>query len=266
MRHKREPTLNDIYVEGDFDKRVLDKGYKYLGEHRPVYNVDTIDIPSSLLESLGLTDGNKQRVVALCMSACLPDDARACFMVDRDLDYALGKELKLFGLKYTKYCDLEGSFLSPEIVEELIVIAGRSKIPDWPTLHASIEQVVRSMFAVRLSVFEISPSIRLIDFTKCLSCAESSISLNVVDLVSRSCHVPGRVKILEKLNERIEQWTATLNKVDIRHCMRGHDYISTISWVIRKFKGQASVADAIEDILILLVPRVTSDLLEPMES
>jgi hypothetical protein len=88
-RHELEPELDDVYVEGNFDKEILERIFSKRGiENRVVYEIDTIEVPPSLVASHKLSDGNKQRVIALAreLSVIEGDCSYRC-LVDRDLDH-----------------------------------------------------------------------------------------------------------------------------------------------------------------------------------
>jgi len=65
-RYMLEPSLRDIYVEGDFDQDIAERCIRHTGQKdRIVYHIETVDISRELLEAEGLTNGNKQRLIAL---------------------------------------------------------------------------------------------------------------------------------------------------------------------------------------------------------
>lgn len=66
MRYELEPALHDVYVEGQFDQDVISTCLREHGEYeRTVYSIDSIEVPIGILAAHHLTDGNKQRVLAL---------------------------------------------------------------------------------------------------------------------------------------------------------------------------------------------------------
>ena len=88
-RYDLEPSLRDIFVEGKFDQDVLSNCLRG-PEHRDrmIYDIDSVDIPSELLGVHELTDGKKQRVIALARElAPLPSKCLYRCLVDRDLDH-----------------------------------------------------------------------------------------------------------------------------------------------------------------------------------
>jgi hypothetical protein len=79
-RYEVEPTLRDVYVEGDFDAALVSW---FLRHHRcdgvVVYTIDTVNVPKDQVISAGLEDGEKGRVICACqqLAAALGHGQRA---------------------------------------------------------------------------------------------------------------------------------------------------------------------------------------------
>lgn len=263
-RFKLEPQLDDIFVEGLTDKRILDRGFRYIGEHRAVYSVDGVDVPDDLVLAHELTLGNKQRLIALCCACDLPPDTSIKFLVDVDMDDALKRRRSLPGLSYTKYCDLEGVFFSPSMIEDLVVNAGKVSVSDWTQMFESMEVVVKKIFSIRIALYEIAPSAKLLSFSRCLSKSESEVELEVHDLIRRTCNFKGGHELYDSILERSQHWFDSFSCLDVRFSGRGHDYLTLLSWIIKQYGGSKQVADSLENILVLLVPQVVNDIIEPL--
>ncbi len=60
-----EPALNDIYVEGGYDQDLINHYFSSEGYlNKKAYSIEGVDISSEVLVKHGLTEGNKQRVIA----------------------------------------------------------------------------------------------------------------------------------------------------------------------------------------------------------
>mgnify|MGYP001373265796 CR=1 FL=1 len=65
-RYDLEPELFDIYVEGYFDRDIIDAClYGKTDINIAIYVIDSIDVGIDVLDKYGLTSGNKQRLIAL---------------------------------------------------------------------------------------------------------------------------------------------------------------------------------------------------------
>lgn len=263
-RFELEPTLDDVFVEGDRDKRLIDIAHTDRGRSRPVYPVSYIEIPFEILDSYGLTDGNRQRVIALCKVLSLPIGASACYLIDRDLDWHLNRELVFPRLSYTIHSDIEGAFLSSEILKEIVVNAGRAKVGNWQDLFDSIEGVVKAVFCVRLALEELELRVSLPDITKSIYKSSDKIIFDINDFVDKFASRGIGQDYIQKLKEMQTTWCETVSDKAARMAGNGHDYLQIVSWVIKKFGGSSKIADSLDDILALLVPRVADDILMPL--
>ncbi|MEJ1992315.1 MAG: hypothetical protein P8X50_11605 [Maritimibacter sp.] len=263
-RFRLEPTLDDVFVEGDRDKKLLDQAHKHKERNRPTYSISTIEIPAKLLADLGFTDGNRQRVLALCRTLGLPSECGVHFLIDADMDRQLNREISMPRLSYTCYTDVDGVFFSSSMLENLVINAGRASVDDWPTLFRSIEDVVRKIFCVRLAVEELALGVGLPSISKSLSKTKTELRFDLDAFVSKLSTQSVDPQGIQEVKDRAAKWDEKTSGVEARMAGRGHDYFEVLAWVIKKFGGKTGVADALEDIVVLLVPSVANDLLAPL--
>src|SRR5688500_9437013 len=92
-RYENEPTLRDVYVEGEFDSTVVSWFFQEHGcDEVVVYEIDTVDVPVDVLKKCALDEGQKGRVIATCKeleAAGCPTQSVAG-IVDRDCDALIG--------------------------------------------------------------------------------------------------------------------------------------------------------------------------------
>ncbi len=260
-RYKLEPTLDDVYVEGRFDKQLLDKAFKELKIDRPVYEIDTIDITDEVIKKHGLTRGEKQEIIALCSELDLDDISKVRFLVDTDMDEHLNTVLAKSGLVYTNYCDLEGEFLSTDMVRELICDAGGVNCEDWDETFTSLEETVKSIFALRMALKELGHANAFPSISKSLVKSGQTVSVDIVSLSLRANFHPLSPNDVEK---RTGEKQSSFAELQARQAGRGHDYIQVMEWLIKKMNGNKGVAESLDRILILLAPRVAANIVKPL--
>lgn len=269
-RFQLEPSLDDVYVEGDGDKRLIDVAHSHRKHHRPVYSITTIDVGSEILAEQGLSEGNRQRVLALCRALNLPKESSVRFLVDADMDRHLGREMAVPCLSYTRYTDVEGVFLFKEMLENLTVNAGRAKFKEWDLFFSSVEEVVKRVFSVRLAVEEMKISNKIplqVNFPsviKSIIINGEILSFDAAGFINKLKSQGLSSDCVKEVGQSSLDWYDNICHQEGRMACRGHDYFEIISWVIRKFSGKPAVADSLEDIVILLVPEVADDLLAPL--
>lgn len=261
IRYKLEPGLDDVYVEGRSDKQLLDKAFKELKINRPVYEIDTVDITDEVLEKYGFTRGEKQEVIALCGELNIDDISDIRFLVDADMDKHLNTLLEKNGLVYTKYCDLEGAFLSNDMVRELVCDAGGVNCKDWDETFESVEETVKSIFALRLALKELGHATAFPSISKSLVKTGQTVSVDIVNLALRAnVHPLPQSDVEKKAGEKHSAFAG----LEARQAGRGHDYIQVVEWLIKKLNGNKGIAESLDKLLILLAPRVANNLVEPL--
>lgn len=267
VRHQFEPGLKDVYVEGVFDKEVLTSCFQANSRSDfIVYEVDGIEVPGDVLRKYGLTDGNKQRVIALAkeLSILEGDKSYRC-IVDKDLDSWLNAVESVPRLKWTEHASLELYFYTRRIVSDLLVSSGRARIADIDVFMDSLVLALKKIFAMRLADKNLDWKMEWVDPYKDLSISGSGLLLDYVAysarILSKNKHMAERTTF----DAETIKWEAMLVG-DPRSYIRGHDLVDLMAWSIKEFKGIKEVANSvtIERMLVLLSAAV-SEFLELIE-
>ncbi|MHC2478742.1 hypothetical protein [Rhizobium leguminosarum] len=256
-RYELEPTLKDMFVEGQFDKDILSCAYDNVSvERRAMYTADVVDIEDDVFVKHGLTRGNKQKLIVLCRElADVNQSENVRFIVDRDTDHWFGELEAGKGLLWTEYCDIETYFFEEDFVRELVVNAGKAKIEDWEKFYDSFRDTLKSLFSIRASGRESGYPLDYLDVDKFLSIKGGEIRFDSVIYIERTLHKSKFFKENKAIQLSAAQWHQKFNG-DPRLFCRGHDFVVLIAWSILKFKGTKALSDqVIERILVLLVPR-----------
>ena len=253
-RFEFEPSLDDVFVEGSFDRDILDHCLQKASSHRVVYEIDSVDVPCTVVASHQLTSGNKQRVIALARELQIVGN-QTCYvcLVDKDLDHWFGELEVTHGLKWTTYCSMELHFFTKEFLEDILLTTARAKIPDIDVLLESLSVVLQEMFVLRLVDRELGLKLDWIPIEKYITRTDGRIAFSestyVTAVLSKSNHM-GKLSAFTKAQKR---WSDKVDG-DPRDRVRGHDFIALVAWCLKKFKGQREFASeaAIERLLVLL--------------
>ncbi|WP_119396568.1 DUF4435 domain-containing protein [Pannonibacter phragmitetus] len=258
-RYELEPSLTDVFVEGQYDKDILVCAYAHSSvESRSIYTADVIEINEELFEKHNLTSGSKQKLIVLCRElAVVNSSENVRFIVDRDTDHWLGDLEIARGLVWTDFCDIESYFFEEVFVRDLIENAGKAKIGDWHTFYASFCETLKILFAIRIVDRNLKLYLSYITFDRFLSVDGGIVHFDFetyVDRVLNKSRLSGRKQdFLDGYNE----WIGKLQGEPRLFC-RGHDFILLIAWSILKFKGVKNFSDeVVARILVVLVPRDT---------
>ncbi|WP_137895259.1 hypothetical protein [Ramlibacter sp. 2FC] len=264
-RYDLEPQLADVFVEGSFDKEILSQVFNQSARRATFYEVDTVDVPPDLLRRHGLTSGNKQRLIALSKEfEALTSDASVVCLVDRDLDHWFGNISDTHRLRWTRFCCIESHFITREIVIDVALTTGASRIKQVDIFVISLFNVLKTLYAFRLADRELSLSLKWVALRKYLARDGDAVQLNTDKYVAATL---GANAALAKKQEFAGSWNTWLTKLDgdVRLSARGHDYTELLAWAIGEFNGHKAFGQqaAVERLLVLLarsVPTISNEL------
>ena len=256
-RYELEPSLTDVFVEGQYDKDILTCAYEHSAtERRALYTSDVLDVEAGLFEKHRLSNGNKQKLIILWRELSgVNTSGNVRFIVDRDVDHWVGALETNNGLVWTDFCDMESYFFEENFVKELVQTAGRAKISSWGDYYGSFCETLKMLFSLRIADRSLGLSLSFMDFGRLLTVKSGKIYFDFETYVERTLNKSNlAARRAETMKESLE-WCKKLSG-DQRLFCRGHDFVFLISWSILKFKGIKDFSDeAIARTLILLVPR-----------
>lgn len=258
MRYKLEPELDDLYVEGAFDKELLTYFLSSKGSTKTIYEIDTIDLPMEKLVRHGLSDGQKQRVICLALELKdLEGVLQYRCLVDKDLDHWLNNIMHIPRLKWTEFCTLELHLLTKPILETILKISCKAKIDDFDLYIKTLFNTLKKLYAMRLADRELEWKMTWIDYEKYLSFDGNQINFDDKKYMLALLLSNHKSKQLKNFEQLFSNWESKL-KGDIRNSVRGHDLTDLLSISVKKFKGLKSIStpEAIERLYILLAKDV----------
>ncbi len=260
LRYELEPTLNDVYVEGYFDKEVLTACFQHAQDSsRIVYTIDSVDVPEVVLRKYKLTEGNKQRVIALAQELGEVGNLKCRFLVDKDIDHWFEELVQSKGLMWTKYCSLELYFFTEALLEKLIVSVSRCKIGEWKDFVLSFCNSLVMLYSARLADRELNLKLTWIDIDKSLSLKNGMLLLDFDSYVSKVLNKNSKMADMKIFRDKAEEWYKRCRDADYKMAIRGHDFVKVLAWVIKNGRGNSALGseDAIERAFLLIA---TSDL------
>jgi hypothetical protein len=260
VRYELEPGLRDIYVEGSFDREVIIRCSDRCSDRIvTVYEIDSVDVPVSLLNEYGLTEGNKQRVIAL--SKVLSDIEANCLyrcLVDRDLDHWFGPLERIRGLVWTDHCAIELYFLTDELLRDIVIFAAKARIDNLAAFKASLIDALSLLYAVRLADRDLGWSMKWISCDKHLSAVDSRVEFDEREYIKRLLMANGRYLSKATFEESMQGWRNRFYG-DPRSHIRGHDFVEVLGWAIRAFRGSREFASTtvIQGVFVMHAARVS---------
>jgi hypothetical protein len=231
-RYKFEPTLHDIYVEGERDRLFLTAFFAHFkARDVGVYPISVVDVPSSMVKQLCIA-GNRGRVVALCLAIdaeISPDLANVLGLIDKDFDELFHDVPNSRLILLTDFSCLECYSLYDHSFNKFCLIyLGKYIEPDKLARMSEILVEVYLLRAAKRALAEEAPWIP--DFTRCCKMVDGNVCFDREGFIDRLLNVwAGRVN-RELLDVKVLELQTRLQG-DCRSGINGHDLVRLLSWV-----------------------------------
>lgn len=259
-RYSLEPELNDIFVEGQYDKEILSLVFANSPRRETFYEIDVVEVPSSLLNELNLTSGNKQRVIALAHKfEHLESTCKVRCLVDRDMDHWFDQAIETRRLKWSLFCSIESHFITKELIRDIVIITAGARVDDFDSLSESLLLTLRQLYSLRLADKSLDLNLRWLPTKKYFSRNEQRVIFDKERYVSAVLDCNSQRRRQSEFWKATEKWQDVF-QCDVRLAAHGHDYTKLLAWVIKEFRGHRSFDEdgAIERLFVLLSQKVPS--------
>jgi hypothetical protein len=221
------------------------------------YEIDSVEVPAELLIKHGLTEGNKQRVIALARELSgLPAKCSYRCLVDKDLDHWFGAIEATARLIWTEFSSIELHFFSDEILRDILITTAKCKINSWEKYNDSLIGILSDLYALRLADRELSWSLEWSPVEKCLSHKNGQIFFDVAVYVERLLIKNNKMGLHNQFETSVATWKKKLFG-DHRNYIRGHNFVELLAWSVRSFRGikEFSSQVAIQRLFVLFASR-----------
>jgi hypothetical protein len=265
-RYELEPGLEDVFVEGCFDKEIIESALP-TDTKKAIYEIDTVEIPFELLIRHQLTEGRKQRVIVLARELSnLPHQCSYICLADKDLDHWFGELESTERLRWTKYCSIEMHFFSRDLLENLLIKTCKARIQDFERFYSTVITVLSTLYALRLADKQLGFKLRWVPMEGDLTRIGDEVSLALEVSLDRLLQANGKN---QQRNQFTEIFTRYMNEFhgDFRDHIRGHDFVSVLAWAVTKYKGMREFAsEAAIQRLFILATRLSTDVAEEIRA
>jgi hypothetical protein len=238
-RYTLEPELSDYFLEGFFDKEILEK---FCTEQNIVnknfYPVNCIDVPKELLEKYSLTNGNKQRLIALATELSNIQPKSIVILIDKDLDPWINSVYEIENLEYTEYSCLEISLIDESLLREILLNIANCKIPNWNTFLSSFYQSLKIFNLIRLTSRKLFLHLKWIDPRKNLHIHQDLVIFEHLEYIKKLLiHNSKSSSSKEFIDTFGILLNENLNNMNFKYLVRGHDLIYLLAFVTKTMHG-----------------------------
>jgi hypothetical protein len=245
-RYDLVPDLQYVYVEGKYDKELLESAFSGGSRHkRAVYAIDSINVPSDVLTKHGLTSGNKQRVIALAeeLSAINHESCAYRCVVDKDTDHWLDAMRSVKRLIWTQFNEMMLSLADKDTIEHILVGLCRVQVNSFDVLFDSMSRILSCLYAMRLADKILETSLKWIQFYKLLSRDGDAIVFEYKEYVERLLNKNAKSAIKSEFTSEVTNFMKKFEG-DYRNSARDHDLVDVMVWVVVNYGGLGDMASA----------------------
>ncbi|WP_283647970.1 DUF4435 domain-containing protein [Hafnia paralvei] len=243
-RYFVEPNLFDVYVEGAFDQLAINSWCEKNSDKSIVpYDIDSVEIPYDVLAKYNLTEGKKQRVIALAKELASIDCNSYKCVVDRDLDHWFGELDNVPQLLWTDFSSLEMYFFSEQLIKRIMVDISGCKVKNWHEFYESFIFVLKQLYSIRLTSKNLNLDCSWCDTKKSLSIEQNRLIFDITGYISKNLIAVGLKGQCETFLGEHARWMAKMD-CDPRLCIRGHDFVDLMANAIKEYKGLKSFQDS----------------------
>ena len=259
-----EPNIIDIFVEGPFDKAIIQFFLNEISIHNvSVYEIETIEIDDEELISLGRKANNRERAMLLSEkfdAAGINSNQLIC-IIDKDFCHFLGECVNTPQLLYTDFSCMEMYFFDDKIIKKFLTTFCYKN--DWPCdqLLESISKYIERIYLFRLINEALNWQMAMFDRVICISIKDWKIIFDEDEFIKRLLNKNQRNNEFDEFNSNILLHEKNLLE-DSRYQMHGHDFINIFSFFLKKKGVSKEIANITAVSRALILTLSTSFLLQ----
>jgi hypothetical protein len=206
--YELHPDFRDLYVEGQWDKRLIDWFLRDNGVRGVViYDIDSVDIPSEILGKYDLPEGKKQRVVALAceLQHSIVDHRQVTCVADKDYDTILDVAYSSPLLMMTDFSCQEMYFLNETSVDKFLALVVRSYPFDAWRLIGEIVPTLQELHLMRAANLSLKLYMQWLPFNKCCEYRSHSLYFNRDEFIRRYLSKNGKLELKDEFVRELER-------------------------------------------------------------
>jgi len=243
--YELEPSLRDVYVEGETDEAFFDWFFSHVGTSKvEVKGIRSVDVPAEAVARYDCEVSNRGRLITLAheLEKELGSGAlNVTCVVDADFDLVLEKSYHCALLLLTDYSSLELYSFTTSTLSKLLKVV----VMGFPQSGAAVITAIRvpliEAFALRMTNKVLGWNMPWQPIEKCCEVAGSVVKFDTKKYISRYLQAAGRFGDRQQFQEALGRSRGML-KGDERRFIHGHDFVDMLVWYLRQHKGFRSVS------------------------
>lgn len=250
-RYSLEPSLVEIYVEGELDKKVLTWFIKESGSKQNIKIItpECIDVPDTLLQHYFLNIGsNRSRVIAIAkeLYAKAPK-ARILCIADKDYDEYLSHpkhgEKKFV---FTDYNSMDLYWLTPKIWEKIMMLSFGFSEEKSSLIFEKIIGILKKIFLLRLANESLKLGITFSDFceNKYINIDNDTFDFNLKKYLENNLKTNRKMAFFKDVQNEMAKFSHKLSSSLEANNIRGHDFYDLLHFYLKKKKTHIKINDS----------------------
>jgi Protein of unknown function (DUF4435) len=245
-RHSLNPDFCDVYVEGTTDRGLLERFFEESGRiDVAVYEIDTIEIPSSVVRDFDLENNNRGRVIALArlLYEKFGTVPQVTGVVDADLGYALDEYESCPLVLMTDYTSMEMYFFDTTSLKRFIRCGCPSVRITAEALLQTITPILEKLFIARIVNRVLDWRLKAVSLSKSCEFAKDPlrITLDWNHYLKRYLGKNNRLRQAADFAKVFKKWEKKMSSIDLRRRIHGHDFLDIVAWCCSNFKAAAEL-------------------------
>lgn len=245
--YQLEPSLKDVYVEGESDRRFLSW---FLGQSSrtqvEVYTIDVVDIPEPVLKKYGLLKHSRRSKV-LALAAELGSQFKAGLSVvcvaDRDFQDYLPIGFTSPMLQFTDGNSLECYALTEQNLRKFSLVVLGQRDAMLVGLSSAIANILRQIYVIRLANEVLGWGMEAIPFTRYVRLDGTKVSFEEDKFLRAYLQKNNRWHDREEFKNALDSVSAKMSH-ETERTARGHDIAELLFHLIHKLAPSSKFSDS----------------------
>ncbi len=243
-RYRLEPVIRDVFVEGRSDTNLISRFLRSRHLHNVVvYEISSVEIPPQALANVAQPDSARGRIIFLAFhfQENLPSESRtATCVADREYDVLLKNNFNCPFLLFLDHSSLEMYAFDPEVLDSLLSAVAPSLGKKGEAVLAELESMLQRLFVIRTTNILLDLRLEwLPSFSDSCILTGTSVQFDENDFIHRYLGKNARLKEKARFIEELGVVTSRMSG-DRRLFIRGHDFVTALSWYLRNSVSKSS--------------------------
>lgn len=234
-----EPSLKDIFVEGQSDKSLIQWYFNEMGRSDVrVFMINTVEVPNELLAVSRLsTHSERNRVIVL--SEYLSTEIKAMnpkvrCIADKDFNHYLGIQRRNRLLFYTDYNSMDMYLFNEKTLRKCLSFYSQTFPISPKKLICSLKKILQRIFLLRLANEGLGWGMTRVDLKKYIKWESKKITFDEAKYIQAYLQRNNRLRQRKSFEAKVVELSGKLGS-DPRQNIRGHDFIYVLYLLLKRF-------------------------------